>query len=715
MQQSFIDYAMTTITNRALPDVRDGLKPVHRRLMYGMRNLKLYHNTPHKKSARIVGDVLGRLHPHGDSSVYEAMVRLSQDFSLNVPLVDGHGNFGSIDGDGAAAMRYTEARLSEAGESLSQDLEKGVVNFKENYDGSEKEPVVLPARIPNLLINGSEGIATGMATNIPTHNAQEVAEALQYVLRYEEKAKVEKIVEKLPAPDFPMGGLIVNKDELDSFYFKGYGKVVMRGEYKIEEEKGKKSVVFTSIPTKSVGNKTRLMEELTELVHDGILSEASKVVDESNREGIRIVFSLKKDADVDTFLNKCWLKSKLQDWDRMQFLVLVNGKPQTLNVLEYFLHYIDFQKEIHTKRNEYLLSELEKRKEIVDGLLKAHSVMDALIDAIRSSASTKTLMGCLTKGNTGRITFRLKKHEKVAKKFNFTERQAEAILNRRLRTLSGLDINKLEKEQKELMKEKDRLLGILNDETLLKKELSKDINLLIRTHGEPRKTKLTQAKTIDESVLEEKVAGTYGVVVDNNGYVRKLDTVSGTKTDVILREDISATDTVCLFTTKGNLYQVRVDDIPEKNTPIQALSSMEPGEKLLYVTTNNAMLNTKYVIFTQNGKSKILDGKLLETKGFRSKTFFAKIDTKNKDKIAFITTDKPKKYIVVETSEKRGGYIDLGNEQVPFKEYGKSAKGSTIVKMKKNETLTKVQYYDRINEEIKNKYEDVTNRTVRNL
>ena len=337
MQSSFYEFAMTTITNRALPDVRDGLKPVHRRIIYGMSELKMFHDTPHKKSARIVGDILGKYHPHGDSSVYDAMVRLSQDFSLYIPVVDGHGNFGSIDGDGAAAMRYTEARLSLAGERLASDLEKDIVDFQLNYDDSEKEPTVLPARFPNLIVNGSKGIATGMATNIPTHNPLEVADAWRYMISYEGRANEKTLLSKLSAPDFPYGGEIVNKEEVTKFYKTGYGKVIMRGKHHIEDTKGKsKRIVFTELPHNVIGNKNKLVNDIIQLVNNNELVEVVDVVDESSREGIRLVISVKSNTDIDKFMNKLWLKTNLQTNDSLQFLVLINGRPETITLQRYF-------------------------------------------------------------------------------------------------------------------------------------------------------------------------------------------------------------------------------------------------------------------------------------------------------------------------------------------------------------------------------------------
>ena len=415
MKQSFIDYSMATITDRALPDVRDGFKPVHRRVLYGMKALGIASDKPHKKSARIVGDVMGKYHPHGDSSIYEAMVRLAQDFSMGVPLVDGHGNFGSVDGDPAAAMRYTEARLSQTSEFLMEDLEKGVVDFVPNYDESEIEPAVLPARFPNLLINGIEGIATGMKTSIPTHNPTEVMDAVLYCLKTANPT-LEGILEHISAPDYPMGGVIINEEEVKKFYTTGYGNVLMRGRYHIEDGTyGKKMIVFTELPKKSIGSKTKLLNSLINLANDKVLEEASDIRDESSREGIRLVIEVRKGTDIDDFMNKLWLKSKLQDSEGVQFLVLVDGAPKTITLDEYFRIYVAFQHELMGKRHAYLIEKNSARLEIVEGLLKAHDEIDAVIEAIRGAKTLADAKACLTAGDTTKIEFRMKKMSPLPK------------------------------------------------------------------------------------------------------------------------------------------------------------------------------------------------------------------------------------------------------------------------------------------------------------
>lgn len=720
MQESFYEYALTTIKGRALPDVRDGLKPVHRRILYGMSALHMTHNKPHKKSARIVGDILGKYHPHGDSSVYEAMVRLSQDFTLMIPLVDGHGNFGSIDGDGAAAMRYTEARLSLAGERLSQDLEKGVVTFQSNYDESEVEPTVLPARFPNLIVNGSEGIATGMATNIPSHNPQEVADAWAYMIEHEERANEALLLTKLSAPDYPMGGVIVNEADVRDFYTTGYGTVTMRGVHHIEEPGGAVTrLVFTELPRKAIGSKNDLVNKLIDLVNKRVLPEVVDVVDESSREGIRLVIDVKKDTDMDRFLNKLWLRTDLQSSDRMQFLVLIGGKPETISLMRYFQEYIAFQKDLHIKRHAYLLKEVVDRLEIVDGLLTAHSVMDVLIDAIRHAHSAKTLVHCLTAGEVSGIDWHLKKHQTVAKKFAFTKRQAEAILNRQLRTLTGLDIKQLTKEQAKLNREKKHHEAVMTDKLALKRELLKDVDAFRSDYPASRRTTVT-TRTTDVAILEERVVEPIGVLVDVNGFAQTRESIAGTALDAWLRADTDVTDTVAVFTSTGNLYHIRVTDIPtDKKIPLQVLSELQPGEKIVYLALGSQLATKTFFVLTQLGKGKLLKGTELVTKGYRSKTFYTKLDTKRADAVCFLTDAPPKKWVVVQTDAKRGGRIDMTDARVPLGEKGKSAMGSGLVKMKKGEQLTAIHPVTGLEADLSgthvSTYPDVTGITVKPL
>lgn len=612
MKQSFIDYAMTTITDRALPDVRDGLKPVHRRILYGMRALGITPEKPHKKSARIVGDVMGKYHPHGDSSVYMAMVRMAQDFSLMIPLVDGHGNFGSIDGDPAAAMRYTESRLAIASNLMLSDLEKEVVAFRPNYDDSEKEPVVLPARIPNLLINGSEGIATGMATNIPTHNAVEVADALLYCLKTK-KPTLEGVMNYVSAPDYPLGGIIINEEEVKTFYKTGNSRVVMRGKYEIESGSyGKTNIVFNEIPRKSIGSKTKLVNSLIDLVNDKVLEEVTDVRDESSREGIRIVIEVRKGTEIDEFINKLWLKTNLQSPERMQMLVLVDGQPKTLNILEYFTEYISFQKEITINRHKYLLNKYKQRLEIVEGLILAHGQIDAIIDVIRGSKTTEDVKKCLMNGEVDNISFKLKTNKKVASKFNFTENQSLAILNMRLQKLIGLELEKLTQEKEQLEENIEKTDMIIQDERKLNQELIKDANRIKELYPSERKTLVTTKTT--KKLVNKKTINNVKVVIDRFGYVKTVDDFDTEDSTVVYQADATSEDNVSVFTDKGNLYQIKMNKIPhsrkkDRGTPLQVLSGMSPDEVPVFTTISNAFTTHNFLFLSRQGNIKIVEGK----------------------------------------------------------------------------------------------------------
>ena len=428
MKTSFRDYALSVILARALPDVRDGLKPVQRRILYAMNELGLDPKKPHRKSARIVGDTMGKYHPHGDSSIYDALVHMTEDYSLNLPLVDGHGNFGSIDGDGAAAMRYTEARLSESAIALLENLEKGLVEFMPNFDESENEPKVLPATLPNLLINGTTGIAVGMATNIPPHNAGEVIDG---VIAYLDNPMIteEKLMKYIPGPDFPTGGIITNSDALPEIYRTGEGKIRVRAKTEIENgDSGRKNIVVTEIPYTIAGNKLKLVENLVSLMKDKAFEEIYDVRDESSKEGIRIVIEVKKDRDPENLLNGLLKKTCMEDTYTVNLLAVKDKQPLVFSLLGLVKEFACFQEELYTREHEYLLNKAEQRLEIVGGLLRATDVIDLIIEILRGSNSVKQAKDCLINGDITDIKFKHEESKKEASTLNFTERQADAIL-----------------------------------------------------------------------------------------------------------------------------------------------------------------------------------------------------------------------------------------------------------------------------------------------
>ena len=435
MKNSYRDYAMSVIVDRALPDVRDGLKPVQRRILYAMKELGLSPDKPHRKSARIVGDTMGKYHPHGDSSIYDALVHMTENYSLNAPLVDGHGNFGSIDGDGAAAMRYTEARLSPAAMTMLENLEKGLVPFAPNFDDSEKEPRVLPAMMPNLLINGTTGIAVGMATNIPPHNPGEVIDA---VIAYMDRPgiSVDKLMDYVPAPDFPTGGIIVNASEMREIYERGEGRIRLRARTEVEKgDNGRKNIVITEIPYTISGNKAKLVENLASLSREKVFDEIYDVRDESSKEGVRIVIEVKKDRDIENLLNGLYKKTQMEDTYSVNLLAIKpssdesgSGQPKVFNLKSMIEEFVLFQEDLYTREHQFLLEKAKKRLEIVEGLMKATDVIDLIIEILRGSSSVKQAKGCLIEGITDGIKFKSPESERQAKKLLFTENQADAIL-----------------------------------------------------------------------------------------------------------------------------------------------------------------------------------------------------------------------------------------------------------------------------------------------
>jgi DNA gyrase subunit A len=455
MQRSYLNYSMSVITARAIPDARDGLKPVQRRVLYDMSELKLGHDKPHRKSARIVGDTMGKYHPHGDSSIYETLVVMSQDFKKGMPLVDGHGNFGSIEGDGAAAMRYTEARLQKFAEEVYlKDLDK-TVNFVPNYDESEKEPEVLPVRVPNLLINGADGIAVGMSTSIPPHNLGEVIDAVQAYID-DPEISTEELMKLMPGPDFPTGGIIANKKDLAEIYETGVGKIKLRGRIEVElgrRRADKDKMIISEIPYTMIGaGINKFLVDVADLVESRKLTDVTDISNQSSKEGIRIVLELKKDADVEKIKNILFKKTKLEDTFGVNMLAIANQRPETLSLKGILKNYLEFQYENNTRKYNALLEKELERKEIREGLIKACDVIDLIIAILRGSRNLKDAKACLTMGDTSKITFKHPELEADAKELRFTEKQATAILEMRLYKLIGLEILALKKEYNECLK-----------------------------------------------------------------------------------------------------------------------------------------------------------------------------------------------------------------------------------------------------------------------
>ncbi|MCX4316977.1 MAG: DNA topoisomerase 4 subunit A [Lachnospiraceae bacterium] len=621
MKTSYRDYAMSVIIARALPDVRDGLKPVQRRILYAMDELGLAPDKPHRKSARIVGDTMGKYHPHGDSSIYDALVHMSEDYSLSIPLVDGHGNFGSIDGDSAAAMRYTEARLSKGAMTLLTGLDKGLVDFIPNFDESEKEPVVLPSMIPNLLINGTTGIAVGMATNIPPHNP---AEVINGVIAYMDNPSitVEKLMTHIPGPDFPTGGTITNSNDLRVIYESGEGRLRVRAKTEVEPgDSGRKNIVVTEIPYPSAGNKSRLVEAIVALMKDKVFDEIYDVRDESSKEGIRIVIEVKKDRDVDNLLNGLYKKTALEDTYSVNLLAVKDQQPVTFTLKSILEEFVRFQEELYQKEYDYLLKKAKARLEIVEGLIRATDVIDLIIEILRGSSSVKQAKGCLTHGETTDIKFKSAASKKQASKLDFTERQAEAILTMQLSKLIGLEILKLHEENDTLLEHIKQYELILSDQ----KELYKIIKARLRDYKKlfaaPRKTELANLQGTDY-VEEIKIEDIY-VLIDKFGYMKSLDSASYTRlTEETLRDYphilcMKNNDKLCLFTAEGNMYQLKAMQIPkcrirDKGTLVHNLCKVGKEEILLY-SSFESLFEAQLFFATAKGYVKLVSGAEFET------------------------------------------------------------------------------------------------------
>ena len=578
MKNSYIDYAMSVIVGRALPDVRDGLKPVHRRILYGMHSLGITPDKPHKKSARIVGEVMGKYHPHGDSSIYDSMVKMAQDFSTRYPLVDGHGNFGSVDGDGAAASRYTEARMSPFSLQMVRDIEKDTVDFIDNYDGEEKEPVVLPSRVPNLLINGSNGIAVGMATSIPPHNLGETIDACVKMIE-EPEVEIAELAKIIKGPDFPTGATILGKSAAREAYLTGQGKVNVRSVCEISEAKGgRMQIVVSEIPYQV--NKARLIESMADLVRDKKIEGISAIRDESNREGTRIVIELKRDSNPNVILNRLYKHTALQTSFSMIMLALVNGEPKILNLKQILEEYLKHQKEVVTRRTRFDLAKAEARAHILEGLIIALDNIDEVIATIRSAYNDAK--------------------EKLMVRFGLSEIQAQAILDMRLAKLQGLEREKIQAEYDELQKRIAYYKSLLADEKKLMGVIRDELIEIKEKWADPRRTKIVADEgELDEEALidEEDVA----ITLTHLGYVKRVpaDTYKAqrrggkgivgltTRESDFVRDLIitSTHDYLMFFTDMGRVYKIKAYEIPEasrtaKGTPVINFLNLNSTERV---------------------------------------------------------------------------------------------------------------------------------------
>ncbi|MFT3985930.1 MAG: DNA topoisomerase 4 subunit A [Lachnospiraceae bacterium] len=677
MQKSYIDYAMSVIIARALPDVRDGLKPVQRRTLYDMYELGIRYDRPYRKSARIVGDTMGKYHPHGDSSIYESLVVMSQDFKKGLPLVDGHGNFGSIEGDGAAAMRYTEARLQKVTqEAMLADLDKDVVNFIPNFDETETEPEVLPAKIPNLLINGTEGIAVGMATNMPPHNLGEVVEGVKAYMKNPE-ITTKELMEYIPGPDFPTGGIVTNKDELLSIYETGAGKIKIRGKVELEKGKlGKTKLIVTEIPYPMIGaNISKFLMDIVTLIDTKKTNDIVDISNQSSKEGIRIVIEVKKDADIENLKNMLFKKTKLEDTFGVNMLAVADGRPETLGLKDIIRHHVNFQREIATRKYKTLLSKELDKKEIQEGLIKACDVIDLIIEILRGSRDIKAAKACLTEGRTEGIQFKSRISKKMAEQLCFTERQATAILEMRLYRLIGLEIEALMKEHDVTLKNIEFYKDILTNPAVMDKVITKELDVYKKEFGRERRTKIENA---EEIVFEEKKIEEMEVIflMDRFGYAKTIDQQTYERNKEAANAENKYvfpcinTGRICVFTNKGQMHTIKILDIPygkfrDKGTPIDNISNFSSQEEtLVYLCSLKELVMQKLVFATKKSMLKQVFGTEFDV----TKRTVAATGLGDGDEVLSISPVVDQKNIVLQTKD--GMFLKFAIDEIPVKKKG---------------------------------------------
>ncbi len=711
MQKSYIDYAMSVIIARALPDVRDGLKPVQRRTLYDMYELGIRYDKPYRKCARIVGDTMGKYHPHGDSSIYDALVVMAQDFKKGLPLVDGHGNFGSIEGDGAAAMRYTEARLQKiTQEAYLADLDKDVVNFVPNFDETEKEPEVLPVKVPNLLLNGAEGIAVGMTTSIPPHNFGEVIDGVIAYMK-DPDINTEQMMQYIPGPDFPTGGIVANKDELMAVYSTGMGKIKIRGKVEVEKGKGGKDrLVITEIPYTMIGaNIGKFLNDIYNLVETKKTSDIVDITNQSSKEGIRIVLELKKGADIENLKNLLYKKTKLEDTFGVNMLAVADGKPETMGIVPIIRHHVNFQYELATRKYQTLLAKERDKKEIQEGLIKATDVIDLIIEILRGSKNVKDARACLTDGITDNINFKSEQSKREAAKLRFTERQTTAILEMRLQKLIGLELEALLKDHDETLKNIAKYEDILGSRAAMAKVIIKELENFKKEYEKPRKTVIDN---LEEAVVEEKKIEEMDVVflMDRFGYAKTVDVATyernkeeaNTENRYILT--CKNTDKICIFTNKGQMHLLKVLDLPygkfrDKGTPIDNLSNYNSSEENFVYITNLAAISRSQVLFgTKSAMLKVVDGSEFDV----AKRTTAATKLNEGDELIFVQALTLEETLVMQSEKDFFLRIDISS--IPEKKKG--AVGVRGMKLGAGDALTAIYLLnaeDSVNVEVKGK------------
>ena len=698
MKKSYIDYAMSVIIARALPDVRDGLKPVQRRTLYDMYELGIRYDRPYRKCARIVGDTMGKYHPHGDSSIYEALVVMAQDFKKGMVLVDGHGNFGSIEGDGAAAMRYTESRLAKiTQEAYLADLDKDIVDFVPNFDETEKEPEVLPVRIPNLLVNGAEGIAVGMATSIPTHNLGEVIDAVKAYMRNNE-ITTEELLTYLKGPDFPTGGIVVNKDDLPSIYETGTGKIKLRGKVEVENGKGgKKRLVISEIPYTMIGAGIgKFLNDVCALVEAKKTNDIVDISNQSSKEGIRIVLELKKDADIENLKNMLYKKTRLEDTFGVNMLAVADGRPETMGLRQIIEHHVDFQFELMTRKYKTLLAKELAKKEIQEGLIKACDVIDLIIEILRGSKSIKDAKECLIHGTVENITFKTAASKKKAAKLCFTEKQATAILEMRLYKLIGLEIEALMKEHEETLKNIEKYEDILNNYDSMTNVIIDELEGYKKAYARERRTVIENGK---EAIYEENRVEEQDVILllDRFGYAKTVDVATYERNKEAADSEnkhivpCKNTGKVCIFTNTGKMHQVKVSDIPygkfrDKSVPIDNLGNYDSAqEEIVYLCAEEELKDAKLLFVTRQSMLKQVAGEEFLV----SKRTTAATKLQEADEVVAVIKVLEEQNIVLQTE---GGYfLRFLLSEVPEKKKG--AVGVRGMKLQKSDRIEQIYLF----------------------
>ena len=697
MQKSYIDYAMSVIVARALPDVRDGLKPVQRRTLYDMHELGIKYDKPYRKSARIVGDTMGKYHPHGDSSIYDALVVMSQDFKKGIALVDGHGNFGNIEGDGAAAMRYTEARLQKITQNcLLDDLDKDVVDFIPNFDETEKEPSVLPAKFPNLLVNGTEGIAVGMATSIPPHNLSEIISAMKAYMK-DETVSTSHLMRYVQGPDFPTGGIVTNKDELLEIYRTGQGKIKVRGKVEVEKGKnGKVNVVITEIPYTMIGaNITKFLQDVAALAESKKAPDIVDISNQSSKEGIRIVIELRKDANVDNFINLLYKKTKLEDTFGVNMLAIAGGKPETMGLKRILKECVDFRYEVTTRKYTNLLEKEKSKKEIQEGLIKACNVIDLIIEILRGSKDRAMAKACLIEGKTTGIKFKSKESEVMAKQLMFSEPQANAILEMRLYKLIGLELDALIAEHNETVANIFRYEDILERKDSMAQVIINELDEIKKEYARPRRTVIDNC---EEAVVEEISVPEVEVmfIMDRFGYAKLIDIPTYERNEEAVNAEFKYicrcknTGKICLFTNTGQLHTIKALDLPlgkfrDKGKPIDNVSNYSSANEDIVAVASQSDLNLYRLIFvTKLSMMKVVDGGEFDV----AKRTVAATKLLDDDEVISVAAIKEQRNIVLKTSQ--GYFLRFPIEEIPEKK--KAAVGVRGMKLSASDFVEEVFY-----------------------